>query len=547
MRSSLRAFLSNVGSGGIGQGGSTITQQLIKNRYFTNPKRDLDRKVREAILAARLTGEWSKRRILQEYLNTVYFGPTRTASRPPSQRIIGTPLDQLDLGDAALLAGLIKDPINFDPFTHPDAAIAAPRATVLRGDASTRRRSPRPRRRSRRRSRCRRGPTAPSRRTIPKCLLLEPHSLYAEEVKNRLLELKELGPDEKAAEKRVFAGGLRVYTAYQPDLQAKAQAAVDSTVGRFAPFQASMAVMDPRTGDVPAIVSGTGRDYRGLDLATMGPLIPDSGRAVGSTFKAITLATAIANGYSPKDTVNGGAPCTIKYAEGTPGPARLLPVVERRRGRTRRPQVHQRERRGRRHGRPLQPDEELGELRVPASAHQRRPAEGARHGDPARPHPPGRPLPLDRHRRDASTHRSRWPRSTARSPTTASGTTRCSSPASRTARGASSTAAPGGKRVLHPQVARTVTDVLSHVTEGTAPKAKLADRPMAGKTGTRDNSDDAWFAGLHAAAGRGRLDGRSGELAARDDERRRHPGLRRDLPGDHVAEVHDVGAHRASR
>jgi penicillin-binding protein 1A len=55
--------------------------------------------------------------------------------------------------------------------------------------------------------------------------------------------------------------------------------------------------------------------------------------------------------------------------------------------------------------------------------------------------------------------------------------------------------APGGKRVLTSQVARTVTDVLSHVTEGTAPKAKLADRPIAGKTGTRDNSDDAWFAG----------------------------------------------------
>jgi membrane peptidoglycan carboxypeptidase len=56
--------------------------------------------------------------------------------------------------------------------------------------------------------------------------------------------------------------------------------------------------------------------------------------------------------------------------------------------------------------------------------------------------------------------------------------------------------APGGKRVLTPQVARTVTDVLSHVTEGTAPKAKLPDeRPLAGKTGTRDNSEDAWFAG----------------------------------------------------
>src|SRR3954451_1562864 len=131
VRSSFRAFLSNVGSGGIGQGGSTITQQLIKNRYFTNPKRDLDRKIREAILAARLTGEWSKRRILQEYLNTVYFGSIAYGVQAAAQRIIGVPLAQLDLGDAALLAGLIKDPINYDPFTHPDAARAR-RLTVLR-------------------------------------------------------------------------------------------------------------------------------------------------------------------------------------------------------------------------------------------------------------------------------------------------------------------------------------------------------------------------------------------------------------------------------
>src|SRR6478752_8360997 len=131
VRASVRAFLSNVGSGGIGQGGSTITQQLIKNRYFVNPKRDLDRKVREAILAARLTGEWSKRRILQEYLNTVYFGSNAYGVQAAAQRIIGVPLARLDLAQSALLAGVIKDPINFDPFVHPDAALRR-REIVLR-------------------------------------------------------------------------------------------------------------------------------------------------------------------------------------------------------------------------------------------------------------------------------------------------------------------------------------------------------------------------------------------------------------------------------
>ena len=164
VRSSLRAFLSNVGSGGIGQGGSTITQQLIKNRYFTNPKRDLDRKVREAILAARLTGEWSKRRILQEYLNTVYFGANAYGVQAAAQRIIGVPLAQLDLGDAALLAGLIKDPMNFDPFVHPDAGSAA-RADRAEGDGEADTRSPPPRPSSPARSRCRRVRTATSRPT----------------------------------------------------------------------------------------------------------------------------------------------------------------------------------------------------------------------------------------------------------------------------------------------------------------------------------------------------------------------------------------------
>ena len=272
----------------------------------------------------------------------MYFGANAYGVQAAAQRIIGVPLAQLDLGDAALLAGLIKDPVNFDPFAHPDAAL--------------RRRADRAARRCRQQKKINAAEAAfanakplPTRADCnvapddPKCLLLQPHSLYAVEVKNRLLELKELGADEKAAEKRVFAGGLKVYTAYQPDLQAKAQAAVDSTVGRFAPtFQAAMAVMDPRTGDVPAIVSGTGRDYRGLNLATMGPVVPDSGRFVGSTFKPITLATAIENDYSPKDTVERRRAVHDQVRRGHARPARLPAVVERRDDGADGPQVPQR-------------------------------------------------------------------------------------------------------------------------------------------------------------------------------------------------------------
>src|SRR3954451_4233320 len=494
VRSSLRAFLSNVDSGGIGQGGSTITQQLLKNRYFTNPKRDLDRKVREAILAARLTGEWSKRRILQEYLNTVYFGANAYGVQAASQRIIGAPLDKLDLGDAALLAGLIKDPIHFDPFNHPDAALRR-RATVLRAmerqkkithaEAAFANAKPLPTRD------CAAAPND------PKCLLLEPHSLYAEEVKNRLLELEELGPNEKAAEQRVFAGGLRVYTAYQPALQAKAQAAVDSTVGRYAPFQGAMAVMDPRTGAVPALVSGTGRDYRGLDLATMGPVVPNSGRMVGSTFKAITLATAIANGYSPRDSVNGNAPCTIKFAEGTPGQPDYYPWWDVSKDGTDGHTFLNAS------GEGGGTDEIFGQtkhsvncafLRLLTSVGPEKVRKMA--SDLGLTRPVGKYLSIG----IGDTAHSPLEMATVYSTFADEGIRHAPVFITRIedSEGRVIYRAPGGKRVLTPQVARTVTDVLSHVTDpgATAPRAKLPDdRPIAGKTGTRDKSQDAWFAG----------------------------------------------------
>ncbi len=541
VRSSFRAFLSNVGSGGIGQGGSTITQQLIKNRYFTNPKRDLDRKIREAILAARLTGEWSKRRILQEYLNTVYFGANAYGVQAAAQRIIGVPLAQLDLAQSALLAGVIKDPINFDPFTHPEAAIRR-RMQVLRAmqhqkkitaaQAAYAGASPLPTR-----------PDCNAAPNDPKCLSLQPHSLYSEEVKNRLLELKELGPDEKTAAQRVFAGGLRVYTAYQPAVQEKAQAAVDNTVGRFAPtYQAGMAVMNPRTGEVPAIVNGTGRDYRGQDLATMGPAT-FPGRFVGSTFKPITLATAIENGYSPKDTVAGGSPCYIKYADGIPGQPGYRPwyntVTE--------PRGHKFTNSSDGSGgtdtlyNQTKNSVNCAFLNLFTSVGPPKVLEmAARLGMI-------RPVAANLSTGIGDTGHSPLEMATVYSTFAAEGIRHDPVFIRRVedSEGRVLYRAPGGKRELSPQVARTVTDVLSHVTEGTAPNAKLADdRPLAGQDRNARQRDGRVVRGLHASAHRGRLDGQPGGVrrCPRHAQRRRGPGLRRDVPGDDLAEVHDLDA-----
>src|SRR5215218_9951026 len=111
-----RAFLTNLTSGRIQQGGSTITQQLVKNRILTS-KRDVNRKIREIEDALRLNEKFSKDKILIEYLNTVYFGSGSYGLKAAASRFFGKSLDQLTIGEAALLAGVISNPTSYNPFT----------------------------------------------------------------------------------------------------------------------------------------------------------------------------------------------------------------------------------------------------------------------------------------------------------------------------------------------------------------------------------------------------------------------------------------------
>jgi membrane peptidoglycan carboxypeptidase len=125
-----RAALKNFTSGKIEQGGSTITQQLVKNRILSS-KRDLNRKIREIVLALRLNDTYSKNEILEQYLNTVYFGEGSYGVKAAAERFFrtGTPpfvsagsLQNLTVGQAALLAGMINNPTGNDPFLNPASA-----------------------------------------------------------------------------------------------------------------------------------------------------------------------------------------------------------------------------------------------------------------------------------------------------------------------------------------------------------------------------------------------------------------------------------------
>ena len=121
IRGMLRAFKANVDSGGISQGGSTITQQLVKLDLLSR-EQTLDRKVQEIILAQRLEKQMTKQEILSRYLNSVYFGNHAYGIQAAAETYFGIGVKKLDVGQAALLAGIIRNPISYNPVRYPERA-----------------------------------------------------------------------------------------------------------------------------------------------------------------------------------------------------------------------------------------------------------------------------------------------------------------------------------------------------------------------------------------------------------------------------------------
>jgi penicillin-binding protein 1A len=306
LNSTLRAFLKNLSSGAIEEGGSTITQQLVKNRILTN-KRDVNRKVREIILALRLNNKYSKREILEQYLNTVYFGQGSYGVKSAVERYFLTAdpgaalprskrLSEVTISEAALLAGLISNPEGNNPFSNPDGArkrraialdAMVQQRYITTAQAAKARKEPLP--------------------TIKPEQELRPRNSWAEEVQDRLFTdpiYKVLGSTEKERKEKVLAGGLKVYATLDPNLQKEAQNAMNDILPEKPGWTGSLVSMDPRTGFVKAMVAGPGFESSQYNIATSYP-----GRQAGSTWKTITLAAALENGFSPADFVDGTSPC----------------------------------------------------------------------------------------------------------------------------------------------------------------------------------------------------------------------------------------------
>ena len=307
-----RAGLENVGAGGITQGGSTITQQLIKNLVVGN-KIEAERKLQEMAMAKRLEEEMGKDEILNLYLNTVYFGQGAYGVQAAAEVYWGLDAADLGWGEAALLAALISNPSSYDPINNPLRALRQRRIVLNRLAVL--------------------GYITEEQadlfhlQSLPvevNVIELPPKSYFVEEVKQQLLDdPRYLGGSPEERFNLVFNGGLSIYTTFDPVAQQQAEAAVAATLAEYnegdhGGVEATMALatLEPDTGAVLAVVGGPGfaQDEEEFNLATQGSRQP------GSAFKTFVMMTLFEQGYQPSDRITGRGPCQIPNPGGVPDP-----------------------------------------------------------------------------------------------------------------------------------------------------------------------------------------------------------------------------------
>jgi len=278
-RGIVRALWADIRSQGVVEGGSTITQQFVKNAYVRN-QRTLARKVREAALAWQLEQVWTKDRILLAYLNTIYFGNGAYGIQQAARTYFDKGAAHLTLAEAALLAGIPSDPSLYDPTQHPRAAKER-RHYVLKTMYDQGKITSRQLRNA-------------SRAPLPQAEDVRlpgtqgPGQYFVNYVKDQLIAKYGAG--------RVFGGGLKVTSTIDLDLQETAHKAIESVLKTPGGPSAALVAIDPRTGAVKAMVGGSNYRESQFNLATQAERQP------GSSFKPIVLATALRQGVSPITT-----------------------------------------------------------------------------------------------------------------------------------------------------------------------------------------------------------------------------------------------------
>jgi len=291
----VRAGVSNLSSGRTVQGGSTITQQLARALYIKDAQRSFERKIREAKLASELESRRSKRWILREYLNSVPFGTingrTAIGVEAAAQTYFSEHADDLKLHQAALLAGLPQAPSQYNPFRNPSAALER-RNEVLQAMVRNRRISGSAARRAARKGLdLNRGDTYTKRR--------EPY--FFDYVQDQLIERYGAGVFRR--------GGLKVRTTVDPQLQEAGRAAIRSQLPYPSDPSSAVVSIDPRTGHVRAMASSGQYTDRTFNLAAQGHRQP------GSAFKTMVLTTAIRKKVDPRTTTYESKPLSLNLPE----------------------------------------------------------------------------------------------------------------------------------------------------------------------------------------------------------------------------------------
>jgi penicillin-binding protein 1B len=297
-----RAMWVNMRAGQMEQGGSTLTQQLVKS-YFLDSRRTLGRKVREAIMAMSLDAHFSKADLMNAYINEIFLGQDGDRAIHgfglASRFYFGKPLSELDLSEVALLVAIVRGPTYYDPRRHPDR-VRARRDMVLK-------------------------------------LMADRGIVKADEA--LAAEKKPLGVTSRASgsyypayldfvrrtlrrdyhDQDLTEAGLRIYTSLEPRAQDEAERALERELARLdhqkkypdAKLEGAVVVTSPQSGEVIAIVGSRNVGYDGFDRAL------DARRAMGSLVKPFVYLTALETGRYNAATVVQDQPVAIKLVNGT--------------------------------------------------------------------------------------------------------------------------------------------------------------------------------------------------------------------------------------
>jgi penicillin-binding protein 1A len=303
----MRAVYQNFRRGRIVEGGSTITQQLAKVLFLT-PDKSLERKLKEAVLALTLERHYSKDRILELYLNQIYFGQGAFGVEAAARTFFGKSVSELTLSESALLAGLPKAPTTYSPFDHPDAAKRR-RATVLARMVET-------------------GAikAEPAKRAGRAALALVPPE-RRRNTAQYFLEYVQQALEQQYGAELVFKGGLHVYTTLSPAMQLRAEQAlreglraVEARRVAAAKAKPDTAVVDrpegallaiePQTGYIKAMVGGYDYFKSEFNRAVQ------ARRQPGSAFKPFIYIAALEAGMTPATVVDDSP---VEYPVGRNG------------------------------------------------------------------------------------------------------------------------------------------------------------------------------------------------------------------------------------